>query len=86
MKLSRNEMSLLNTHGIFFCQLQIVDEVTARSGRQETNEGKSPGHYLTDIGGLRMATNYTFQVIPLDPGTEESSPSRISLQTKGCKN
>lgn len=41
--------------------------------------------YLTDIGGLRMATNYTFQVIPLDPGTEESQPSKISLQTKGCK-
>ncbi|CAL8135435.1 unnamed protein product [Orchesella dallaii] len=73
----------LHSWGLNRCRYQIVDEVTARSGRQETNEAKSPGHYLADIGGLRMATNYTFQVIPLETETSESSPSRISLQTKG---
>ena len=73
------------TMGVWFCVAQVVDETTAgRTGRQETNESNEI--FLIEIGGLRMATNYTFQVVPQDPIHKYGGrPSQISLQTKGCK-
>ncbi len=72
--------------------------MTARTARQETSQhhqsqvdkmdDSQQDNFIVDIGGLRMSTNYSFQVVPqqqqqnLGFGTR---PSQISLQTKGCK-
>lgn len=65
------------------CCLQTVDEMAARTGR-ETSQGEKTISF--DIGGLRMSTNYSFQVLPQDLGQKfVARPSQISLQTKGCK-
>ncbi|CAG7725602.1 unnamed protein product [Allacma fusca] len=72
----------LHTWGLHRCRYQVVDENTGRTGRQETNDSNEV--FLIEIGGLRMATNYTFQVVPQDPVQKKGGrPSQISLQTKG---
>ncbi|OXA62193.1 hypothetical protein Fcan01_02147 [Folsomia candida] len=55
--------------------------MAARTGR-ETSQGEKTISF--DIGGLRMSTNYSFQVLPQDLGQKfVARPSQISLQTKG---
>lgn len=65
--------------------------MTARTARQETGQQSEKDredkeNFIVDIGGLRMSTNYSFQVMPQDLGQKFGiRPSQISLQTKGCK-